>query len=375
MAPRSAYIHVPFCRHRCGYCNFTLVAGRDDLIEPYLAALERELSWLGEPREVDTLFIGGGTPTHLSPDQFRRFLQTVVRWHPLAMPVESTIEANPSDVDEPKLALMQEFSVTRISLGAQSFNSEKLQLLERDHDREIICRAIALAKQHGLDISLDLIFGSPGETVQNWQADLNAAIQLSPDHLSTYGLTFEQDTAFFNRLDRGELRSVDEELERDMYAAAIDSLSAAGFEHYEVSNFAQPGKRCQHNEVYWSGGEYFAAGPGAARHIGGVRETNFRSVTKWLAAVEANQSPVMEREQLSPEDKARELLVFGLRRLDGVSRQWFAHRTGFTIDQLIAAPLARFTSAGLLIDDGETICLTRGGLFISDSIWPAFLQD
>jgi oxygen-independent coproporphyrinogen-3 oxidase len=404
MTPRSAYVHVPFCRHRCGYCNFTLVAGRDDLIEPYLVALERELSWLGEPREVDTLFIGGGTPTHLPPDQFKRFLQTLARWHPLAasdcrrrLPspknpefavsqgnrrqetpptnAEYTIEANPSDVDEPKLALMQEFGITRISLGAQSFNLAKLALLERDHNREIIASAIALARKHDLDVSLDLIFGSPGETLQNWQADLNSAIDLAPDHVSTYGLTFEQDTAFFNRLDRGELRSVDEELERDMYAAAIDSLTAAGFEHYEVSNFARPGKRCEHNEVYWSGGEYFAAGPGAARHTAGVREINFRSVTKWLAAVEAGESPVMEREELSAEDKARELLVFGLRRLAGVNRQWFADRTGFAIDQIVAESLKKFVAGKLLIDDGKTIRLTRDGLFISDSIWPAFLQD
>jgi oxygen-independent coproporphyrinogen III oxidase len=380
MTPRSAYIHVPFCRHRCGYCNFTLVAGRDDLIERYLHALERELSRLGERREADTLFIGGGTPTHLPADQFQRFLQIVSRWHPLATALpnartqpEYTIEANPADVDAEKLALMKKAGVTRISLGAQSFNTEKLHLLERDHNRETIHHAVELSKRHGFDVSLDLIFGAPGETLQNWQADLNAAIQLSPDHISTYGLTFEQETAFWNRLDRGELTKIDEELERDMYAAAIDSLTAAGFEHYEVSNFAQPGKRCQHNEVYWAGGEYFAVGPGAARHVNGVRETNFRSVTKWLAAVEANQSPVMEREELSPEEKASELLVFGLRRLDGVNRQWFADRTGITIDQLIAAPLQKFIAAGFLIDDGQTIRLTREGLFISDSIWPAFL--
>ena len=150
-------------------------------------------------------------------------------------------------------------------------------------------------------------------------------------------------------------------------------LTAAGFEHYEVSNFARSGKRCRHNEVYWTGGEYFAAGPGAARHIGGARETNHRSVTKWLQCIQNGQSPVAERECLNAEDKARELLVFALRRLDGVERDWFFGKTGFEIDALVGEPLRRAISAGLLEDDGRKIRLTREGLFVSDSLWPAFL--
>ncbi len=376
-SPRSAYIHVPFCRHRCGYCNFTLVAGRDELIESYLDALERELSWLGEPCEVDTLFFGGGTPTHLRGDQLRRLLGIVRHWYPLATgaspPAEFSVEANPSDIDAETIDLLAEYGITRISLGAQSFQAEKLRILERDHDITTIVQAIKLARCRGIDVSLDLIFGAPGEALASWQRDLDAAVQLSPDHVSTYGLTFELETAFWNRLERGELARIDEELERTLYGAAIDTLTAAGYEHYEVSNFAQDGKRCRHNEVYWTGGEYFAAGPSAARHVGGVRETNYRSVIKWLQSVQASQSPVAERESLAPEEKARELLVFGLRRLEGVDRSWFVNRTGFEIDALVRVPLKKFTAAMLLADDGQRIKLTREGLFVSDSIWPHFL--
>jgi oxygen-independent coproporphyrinogen III oxidase len=376
--PRSAYIHVPFCRHRCGYCNFTLVAGRDELIEPYLEALERELSWLGEPREVETLFFGGGTPTHLRGDQLRRLLEIVLHWHPLVSEGraghEFSVEANPSDIDAETVGLLADHGVTRISLGAQSSQAVKLQVLERDHDAEIIQQAADLIRSHGLDLSLDLIFGAPGETLDSWQRDLDFVRQLMPDHVSTYGLTFERETAFWNRLERGELAKTDEDLESAMYAAAIDTLVAARFEHYEVSNFAGPGKRCRHNEVYWTGGEYFAAGPGAARHVAGVRETNHRSVTKWLQCVLEGQSPVAERENLPPEDKARELLVFGLRRLEGVDRSWFAQRTAFGIDALAGEPLRKFVAAGLFSDDGQRIKLTRKGLFISDSIWPHFLK-
>lgn len=372
--PRSAYIHVPFCAHRCGYCNFTLVAGRDDLIEVYLDALERELSLLGEPREVETLFFGGGTPTHLEPEQLRRLLQLVLTWHPLAAGYEFSVEANPVDLTREKTAVLAEQGVTRISLGAQSFQPDKLQLLERDHRRAEIERAFTFARQQVASVSLDLIFGTPGETLDAWQSDLDTALALEPDHISTYGLTFERGTAFWGRLLKGELSPSDEAVEADMYGAAIDRLSAAGFEHYEVSNFARPGQRCRHNEVYWLGGEYYAAGPGAARSIDGRRETNHRSTTTWIKRIRAGLSPVQESEVLPPEDKAREALVFGLRRLEGIDRVRFAQRTGYTVDALVGEKLRQFVALGLLTDDGQQVRLTRQGLFVSDSIWTEFLS-
>jgi oxygen-independent coproporphyrinogen III oxidase len=378
-SPRSAYIHVPFCRHRCGYCNFTLIAGRDELIPRFLTALETELSWLGKPREVETLFLGGGTPTHLRGDDLRRLLGTLLQWHPTVgpsenQPFEFSAEANPSDLDAETVGILAEHGVNRISLGAQSFDSEKLRLLERDHQSREIVQALELARNRGISVSIDLIFGAPGESLKNWQHDLAAAIALGPDHISTSGLTFEQGTSFWTKLEHGALAKIDEELERQMYERAIDQLTAAGFEHYEVSNFARPGNRCRHNETYWLGGEYFAAGPGAARHVAGVRETNDRSVLGWLHSVEANQSPVAEREELCADDKARELLVFALRRLEGMTREWFTGQTGLTVDALVGEPLQRFVAAGHLCDDGRRISLSRQGLLVSDSLWPHFLS-
>jgi oxygen-independent coproporphyrinogen-3 oxidase len=219
-----------------------------------------------------------------------------------------------------------------------------------------------------------LIFGVPGETLAGWQQELSTAIELQPDHVSTYGLTFERGTAFWNRLAKDELSRIDEELERAMYLAAIDSLAAAGFEHYEVSNFARPNSRCRHNEAYWAGSPYFAAGPGAARYVDGRREMNHRSTTTYLNRVLAGQSPVAQSETLSPEDRAREALVFGLRRLEGVDRREFLDRTGFSVDALVQESLARFVELGLLCYDGERIRLTREGLLVSDAIWPDFLR-
>jgi oxygen-independent coproporphyrinogen-3 oxidase len=259
-------------------------------------------------------------------------------------------------------------------LGVQSFDPAKLKLLERDHTPDMARRAVELAARALESVSLDLIFAAPGETAAGWQRDLNAALALRPQHISTYGLTFERGTTFWSRLGRGDIARVDEEQERELYAQAIDTLSDAGFEHYEVSNFARPGHRCRHNETYWAGEGYFAAGPGAARYVDGRREMNHRSVTTWLKRVLAGESPVADSETLNAEDRAREMLVFGLRRLEGVERSAFTARTGYAIDSLVGESLAKVVGAGLLADNGAQVRLTREGLFVSDAIWPHFLR-
>lgn len=372
--PRAAYLHVPFCAHRCGYCNFTLVAGRDDLVPRYLDALEAELALAGTPRAVDTLFIGGGTPTHLAPPQLERLLTLAARWFPLAAGGELSVEANPSDLVAEQIAVLAAGGVTRVSLGAQSFSPRKLRLLERGHRAADIERAARGVRQAGASLSLDLIFGAPGETLAEWHGDLSAALALEPDHISTYGLTIERGTAFFARRLRGELTCLDEELERTLYLAAIDALAAAGFEHYEVSNFARLGHRCRHNEVYWAGRPYYAAGPGAARYVAGRREVNHRSPFTWMQRIAAGRSPVAESEVLSPEDRAREALVLGLRRMRGVERAAFRRDFGYEVDELAGAALERFVAQGWLADHGDRLALTSAGLVVSDALWPALLR-
>ena len=371
--PRSAYIHVPFCVHHCGYCNFAVVAGRDDLLESYLEALITELAWLEQPREVDTLYFGGGTPTFLPAKQLRQLCQQVLQWHPLAAGYEWTVEANPGDLDQQRIDVLAEMGVNRLSLGAQSFRDNKLKLLERDHNRDDVLQAVQRARTAGMRVSIDLIFAAPGETLEEWLVDIEDALTLQPEHLSTYGLTFEQGTTFWNRLQKNELATVPEEMERAMYIEAIDRLAAAGFLHYEISNFALPGQQSRHNEVYWSGEAYYAAGPGAARYVDGVRETNHRSTSTYLKRVLQGESPVAEREELDQEQRARERLVFGLRRLAGVDRRQFHKLTGLEIDTLAGEPIARFVELGFLEDSADRIRLTREGLLISDSLWPELL--
>ncbi|MGL4513244.1 MAG: radical SAM family heme chaperone HemW [Lacipirellulaceae bacterium] len=376
MASRSAYLHVPFCRHRCGYCNFAVVAGRDDLAEDYLRAIATELSWLGEPRPVATLYFGGGTPTRLDPPQLARLLELGRQWFPpidAARHAEWTVEANPGDLTGGAIELLAAHGVTRISLGVQSLDDAKLRHLERDHTASDVERVVDQAQQGGLAVSTDLIFAAPGETLADWRRDLAGAISLRPDHVSTYGLTYERGTAFWSRLRQGGLSEVDEELQRSMYLEGIDRLKDAGFEHYEVSNHARPGARSRHNESYWAGREYYAAGPGAARYLDGVRETNHRSTTTYLKRIGAGESPVAERERLDPEARARERLVFGLRRLEGVAEGPFAAATGFTIDALAGGTIAKHVSLGLLERADTTLRLTREGLLVSDAIWPDLL--
>lgn len=372
--PRAAYVHVPFCAHRCGYCNFTLIAGRDDLIDRYLTALDRELSLLEQPREVDTLFLGGGTPSHLSPEHLQRLLSIVQNWFPLAAGGEFSVEANPSDIDSSRVKVFAAHGVNRVSLGVQSFNKDKLEVLERDHHAESVTQAVQRLQARGLDVSLDLIFAAPGETLRTWRDDLAAAIDLSPVHLSTYGLTYERGAQFWSKLNLGELTAVHEDMEREMYIEAIETLGTAGYEHYEVSNFARHGHRCRHNEVYWRGDEYFAAGPGAARYVSGRREVNHRSTTTWMKRVLDGVSAVAESETLGPEDRAREALVLAMRRLEGVQRPQFAERYGFEVESLVGPRLSEFLRLGLFEIEEDRLRLTRKGLLISDSLWPELLR-
>ncbi len=240
-AGRSLYVHVPFCRHRCGYCNFTLVAGREDLIDRFLNAIEREMHWLQGKHEVSTVFLGGGTPSHLNRNQLLRLSQVIRSRFEFSDECEFSVECNPNDLDDTRADAFSEMGVNRISLGAQSFDWEKLQILERSHTADDIRAAVALARKFARSVSLDLIFAAPGETHEGWVADLEQAVALSPDHISTYELTYEKGTSFWARRLKGQLEQADEERRADMYLAAIELLDRSGLQHYEISSFAAGG--------------------------------------------------------------------------------------------------------------------------------------
>jgi oxygen-independent coproporphyrinogen-3 oxidase len=375
--PRHAYVHVPFCRHRCGYCDFTLLAGRDDLIDRYLEALRRELDrWQG-PLPPDTLYLGGGTPSHLGPDRLRRLFGILLaRLGPLptAARSEVTLEANPLDVDEAFVAAAVGCGVNRVSLGAQSLDAATLRALDRDHAPEDVRRAVERLREAGMRVNVDLMVAAPGETLGQVERDLEAVVSLGCDHVSVYCLTWEQGTAFESARRRGRLRPVEEAEERRMLEASIDRLEAAGYEHYEVSNFARPGGRCRHNEAYWDCRPWEGFGPGAARFDGRTRITNHRGVVAWMDRVLSGRQAQGEVDSMTDEEAARERVVVGLRRRDGLDRRAFREASGFELDHVAGDAIRRWVAAGHACDDGDRVRLTREGLFLSDSFWPEVLD-
>lgn len=396
-SPKSAYIHVPFCKHRCGYCNFTLVAGRDDLADAYLRCLEVELrNQLQHPRLVETIFLGGGTPTHLSDKHLAKLLELIQHWLPLADSGEYSCEANPLDCTHEKLGLLRDHGVNRISLGGQSFNDTKLRLLERDHTGSQLRELVNLSAELFDNVSLDLIFAAPGETIEQWQRDIQSALELPLKHLSTYGLTIEPGANFWGRMLRGDIAELDADLQLDMYNYTIDALTTAGWQHYEVSNFSLPGSACRHNQAYWNGQCWWAFGPGASSFLPTLkvredastadqvdeldaksptwtRATNHRSTTQYIRLIQSGKSPIHERDELDLEQWIRERLVFGLRQIAGVDMAELSSSWPGTLDKLFEPFLTRFQEHGWLEVSEGRLRLTRQGLVISDSLWPDLL--
>ena len=372
-APRACYIHVPFCSHRCGYCDFTLIARRGDLVEDYLRAMEIELSTLHGPREIDTLFLGGGTPTYLSADQLDRLCSLLLKKFQLAPGYEWSIEANPSGLTDDKLAVLHSHGVNRVSLGVQTFDAELLKLLERDHDGEIATDAVQRLKACFSNVSVDLIFGIPGQNLTHWIDTIDRATSLGVQHISTYGLTFEAGTAFWSRRAKGQLSQIPDALERAMYEAVMDRLPTAGYSQYEISNFAQPGFECRHNQVYWRAEPFFGFGPGAAAYVDGVRRTNHRSVTTWLKRTLAGEPAVGDTEQLDREGSAREAVMLGFRPCTGISRTAFRERYGVELESLAGDAYSKFLSQGLLEQTGDHVRLTRDGRCMADRVIVEFM--
>jgi oxygen-independent coproporphyrinogen-3 oxidase len=366
--PRAAYIHVPFCAHHCGYCDFAVAVGHDERIDEYLRALEAELSRLGQSQPVRTLFVGGGTPTYLSPRQLDTLLVIIRSWLSLDADGEFSIEANPAGLDDDKVRVLASHGVNRVSLGAQSFDGDLLRVLERDHLPADVPLAVERVRRWVANVSLDLIFGVPGQSLAQWQSDLERALALEPQHVSTYGLTYEKGTRLWKQRRAAEVRPVDEEIELAMYTHAMDRLAAAGFEHYEISNHARPGFRCLHNETYWANEAYFGFGVGAASYVHGIRRLNTRDLSAYIRRAVAAEPTHFQSEELPPRDRALETAVVQLRRAAGIDRTAFREQTGFVLDDLVHAALANLLELGLLTDDGRRVSLTRQGKCVADAV-------
>lgn len=374
LEPRAAYIHVPFCAHHCGYCDFAVAVGKDDRMDAYLDALKSELQSLGTPRPVDTLFFGGGTPTYLPIRILERLLQLVRTWLPLNAGHEFAVEANPSRLDRAKVQLLADFGVNRLSLGAQSFQPGLLRILERDHAPDDVARVVEFVQPIIPNYSIDLIFGVPTQTLDQWQDDMRRAIALAPMHFATYGLTYEKGTRLWKQREKGDVRALDEETEYYFYTAAMDTLAANGFEHYEISNFARFGFQCRHNHTYWANHAHYGFGVGAARYVDGVRELNTRDFHAYIQRLQAGESPTFQSERLEPRDRAFETIAVQLRRAIGIERQQYFEQTGFALDSLVGGTIHDLCGHNLLADDGQNVHLTRSGKCVADAVMERLLR-
>ena len=374
LLPHSAYIHVPFCRHRCGYCDFSLVAGRDDLIDRYFQALARELSRVGHRLMLDTLYFGGGTPSHLGPDGIRQLFAILANAMVTNAGAEVSLEANPLDVTIDFVAAARDCGVNRVSLGGQSLDAATLASLDRDHLPDDVRRAVDRLLSAACTVSVDLMIAAPGQSLAAVERDLEAVTSLGVQHVSVYCLTWEKGTNFDSLRQKGMLHRAEDSLECDMFEATIDRLEAAGFEHYEVSNFARAGFRCRHNEAYWDCRPWEAFGPGAARFDGRTRITNHRSTQAWMTRVLSGEDFTGDCDAMTQEQAARERVVVGLRRRDGVDREAFEQSSGFSLDAIAGGAVRRWVAGGLAQDNGQRVQLTRKGLLVSDALWAAILN-
>ena len=372
--PTSAYVHIPFCTQICYYCDFSKVFIKNQPVDSYLEHLIEEYDSY-DIKNLRTLYIGGGTPTALSAPQLAFLLEKLTDKLDLSYLEELTIEANPGDLDEEKIAVLKDSPVNRVSLGVQTFNDRMLKQIGRSHLEKDIYENIANLKKAGFDnISIDLIYALPKQTMEDVKINVAKAIALDIPHMSLYSLILENHTVFMNRMRRGKLPLPKEDLEAEMFEYIIAELEKAGFEHYEISNFSKPGFESRHNLMYWDNAEYYGIGAGASGYVNGVRYKNHGPIRHYLQAVEAGNARVQE-EVLTLKEKMEEEMFLGLRKKSGVSKKRFEQKFGLSFEDQYGAVVSELTEQGLLVPDRDIVRMTKQGLFLGDTVAEKFILE
>lgn len=378
----ALYVHVPFCAHKCHYCDFYSITRQPiERMERFVDLVLAEAGlWTqgASPALVirpRTIFFGGGTPSLLPLEPMRRLLAGIAELFDLSQVNEWTVEVNPATASDEYCRMLRESGPDRLSFGAQSFDPAELAVLERHHDPLDVGRSIAAARAAGFTrLNLDLIYAVPGQTIESWQRSLEAALELEPPHLSCYGLTYEPNTPLAVRKRMGRVSAVEESLELAMMHLTRRRLADAGRPAYEISNFAIPGEECRHNLLYWTGGNYIGLGPAAASHVEGWRWRNRPHLGEWERALADRQLPAIEAETLTPAARHGELAMLMLRLSRGLNFSDFADRTGRDARKLFAEPIERLVPNGLLSIDQTALRLTDRGLEVADAVAAEFLN-
>lgn len=372
--PTSAYVHIPFCTQICYYCDFSKVFIKNQPVDAYLEALIKEFESY-QINSLKTLYIGGGTPTAITAKQLDYLLSHLQQHLQLDQLEEFTIEANPGDLTEDKIAVLRQSAVNRISLGVQTFNDEQLKQIGRSHTEAQIYATIASLKEAGFqNISIDLIYALPGQTMQQVKENVAKALALDIPHLSLYSLILEHHTVFMNKMRRGKLHLPTEDLEAEMFEYIISEMEASGFEHYEISNFTKPGFESRHNLMYWNNDEYFGCGAGASGYLNGIRYRNRVPIQHYLKAV-ADGNARLSEEVLTKEEMMEEELFLGLRKKSGVSVSRFQEKFGLSFESRYGSVVRELQAQGLLVKDKDFVRMTKKGLFLGDSVAEKFILD
>ena len=372
--PTSAYVHIPFCTQICYYCDFSKVFIKNQPVDSYLEHLLQEFHSY-DIQKLRTLYIGGGTPTALSASQLEVLLEGLTKNLDLSVLEELTIEANPGDLDADKIAVLQNSAVNRVSLGVQTFDDKMLKKIGRSHTEKDIYENIDRLKLAGFDnISIDLIYALPGQTMDQVKDNVAKAIALDIPHMSLYSLILENHTVFMNRMRRGKLPLLKEELEAEMFEYIIAKLEKAGFEHYEISNFSKSGFESRHNLMYWDNAEYYGIGAGASGYVNGVRYKNHGPILHYLKAVEDGNARITE-EHLSQKEQMEEEMFLGLRKKSGVSMARFEEKFERSFQELYGDVVRELIQQGLMQVEGDRVRMTKRGLFLGDTVAERFILE
>ncbi len=362
----SLYIHIPFCIRKCIYCDFLSIRYDDNTAEEYVAALINELAIRKDSAgEIKTIYIGGGTPTTLSAHELTRLIQGLGTSYAVSPDAEITIEANPGTVDRDKVAALADAGVNRMSLGIQSFIDRELQLLERIHNSDDAVKAIDIVRSSGIsNLSIDLIYGIPNQSLNDWEVNLSRATAISPEHISAYELTQEKNTRLDELISQGTLEKPDEETIINMYFNTIDRFKKTGYQHYEISNYSKPGFECRHNLNYWNRGEYIGIGAGAHSFIGDRRIKNTNDIEKYIKSLNNKLLAVEEDTEISCEDALKEFIFLGLRKTEGLNIKEFMEDLCLDLEPAAQELIA----IGLLESSGGRLRLTRKGIIVSNMV-------
>lgn len=377
--PKAVYLHIPFCEYICHYCDFNKYFLDGQPVDDYLEALRLEM---GEtlrkfPSDsIETIYIGGGTPTALNHRQMAYLMESIrENLQPKTEGLEFTVEANPGNLDREKLRILKNAGVNRLSIGVQTFDDGLLKEIGRTHKRVDVYRTIREAREAGIDnLSIDLMYRLPGQTAEQLECTLSEAMSLSIQHISVYSLQVEPRTIFYNRMRKGKLPLPSEDEEADMFQYLLKKLKEYGFHRYEISNFAKAGFESRHNRVYWENEDYYGLGAGAHSYIGGVRRINAGWTKKYIRLMHEQGHAVVEENMVSKKEQMEEEMFLGLRKAEGVSTETFKNRYGLSVNEVFGRQIDQLLLSGLLIRSEGRIKLTEKGLYLGNEVFQQFID-